>query len=63
MSSSHGLARSGSLSVADLLPLQLGTFVGGGVLRIGDLVRIPTMFGELALAAFGRGSGQFGLRV
>ena len=44
--------------VAGLVPVELGPFEGGEVLRIGNLVGVPAVFGELALAALGGPDGS-----
>ena len=51
------------LAVVDLVPLQPGAFEGRRVLRVGDLVGVPPVLGELTLAALGGGPGQIRFRM
>ena len=45
----------------DLGPVQFRAFKCCRVLRVGDLVGVPSVLGEFALAALGGGPGQIGL--
>ena len=51
------------LAVVDLGPVQLRPFERRRILRIGNLVGVPPVLGELTLAALGGRSGQLGFRV
>ena len=51
------------LAVVDLVPVELGPFEGRRVLRIGNLVGVPAVLGELALAALGGRPCQLGFRM
>ena len=44
-------------------PVELRPLEGLWVLRIGDIVGIPSVIGELPLAALGGGAGQLGFRM
>ena len=48
------------VAIVDLAPVQLRPPEGLGILRVGDFVGVPTVFGELPLAALGSGPGQLG---
>ena len=48
-----GLPQPTVLAVVDLVPVEFGQFEGRGVLRVGNLVGVQAVFGELALAALG----------
>ena len=51
-------AKPGVQAGVDLGPIQLGPQKCLRVLRVGNVVSIPAMLGELGLAALGGGAGQ-----
>jgi hypothetical protein len=55
--------QSAVLTVVDFVPVELGPFEGRWVLRVGNLVGLPTVLGELTLAALGGRHGQVRFRV
>ena len=57
------LTQPAVIAVVDLVPVELGPAECLGVLRIGYLVGVPTVCGELRLAALGGGPCDLGLGV
>ncbi len=53
----------GVFAGADLRPVQLGALEGLRILRVGDVVGVPAVLGELGFASLGGGAGQLRLGV
>ena len=55
------LTQPAVVAVVDFAPVELRPQERLGILRIRDFVGVPTVFGELSLAALGGGPGQLRL--
>lgn len=51
------------IALGDLAPIQFGALEGRRVLRVGNLVGVPAVLGELGFAPLGSGAGKVRLGV